>query len=299
LRNQIKVPDEQRKIFTKNYMPWDYTDDTEMTIGLMKAIMSDEVFSEDLLLQKWTEEYEKGIEKKGFGRNGHGSMRWYFSGEKTIEEIRNFQRNRTNPGNAPAMRSVPIGLLPEHLINEFSTINARATHPNINAIISSQCIARAADFLLIKKGNPKDLIPYCFEKIDLNSEYEIYLKSVDSLGDYENLKKDDFQILCGKQPIETPYFLPGINGVPSDSKFTAGSVLYVLKNSKNTFDALKKSVNLGGDVDSVASISTGIAAGRFGLNSLPKFMLEKVEGKEYFKRLAGEFERGLESKFLT
>lgn len=69
-------------VFVDNYKEWDYTDDTEMTIGLLKALISSENFTEELLIAKWEEEYNKGIVEKGFGRNGHGSMRWYYSGKK-------------------------------------------------------------------------------------------------------------------------------------------------------------------------------------------------------------------------
>lgn len=296
LRGQIKIEESRKEIFTLNYHSWDYTDDTEMTVGLMKALISEEQFSEELLLKMWTSEYENGIAAKGYGRNGHGSMQWYFSGEKTIEEIRSFQKERKNPGNAPAMRSVPIGLLPEEMINDFASLNTNATHPNEIAILSSQCIAHAANFLIIKNGNPREIIDYCINKINLNKEFETYLKAVEKLPDYDELREIDFEILCGTQPIEPPYFLPGIKGVPSDSKFTTGCVLYVLKNSKTAFEALKKSVYLGGDVDSVASISTGIMAGRFGIESIPNFMLENVEGKTYLKQIANTFEEKLNLK---
>ena len=285
-RNKIKVSNEKKELFTKNYKEWDYTDDTEMTIGIVKALISKEKFTPELLIKKWTEEYEKGKLEKGYGRNGHGSMRWYYSGEKTISQIREFQRNRNNPGNAPAMRSVFLGLIEEELINEYARINANATHPNINAIISSQCIARAAEYLIIKKGDKNDLIKYCMSKVKLNYEFEAYLKEVNKLGKYEELKDPDFSILCGSQPIEAPYFLPGIKGVPSDSKYTTGVVLYILKNSKDAFDALKKSVNIGGDVDSIASITTGIMAGITGLKSLPSYMINNLEGIDYLKELS-------------
>lgn len=58
-------------------------------------------------------------------------------------------------------------------------------------------------------------------------------------------------------------------------------------------DALRKSIHLGGDVDSVASITTAIMAGRAGLKSIPKFMLEKVEGKKYLKEIEDEFTQWL------
>ncbi|MEN0050220.1 MAG: ADP-ribosylglycohydrolase family protein [Bacteroidota bacterium] len=60
-RNTIKVPEAQKVNFTRNYRAWDYTDDTEMTIGLMKALIADEIFSEDLLIRKWKEEYDKEV----------------------------------------------------------------------------------------------------------------------------------------------------------------------------------------------------------------------------------------------
>ncbi len=290
-RAQIQVPKEKKELFTKNYTAWDYTDDTEMTIGLMKSLISEEPFTESLLVRKWKEEYEKGIEEKGYGRNGHGSMSWYYSGEKTIEEIRNFQKHRNNPGNAPAMRSVPLGLIPEDLINEYASINAKATHPNINAVISSQCIARAAEYLIRKKGDQASIISYCKKKVLLNKEYELYLNEINALGDYDDLKDKDFEILCGSQPIKEPYFLPGIKGVPSDSKYTTGCVLYILKNSKSALDALQKSVRLGGDVDSIASITTGIMAGLYGLESIPKYMLDRVEGMKYLIEIGAEFEK--------
>ena len=290
-RDQIKVAPEKKEVFTKNYTAWEYTDDTEMTIGLINALNSGEVFSEDLLVQKWKEEYDLGKAQKGYGRNGHGSMSWYYSGAKTIEEVRDFQRDRPNPGNAPAMRSVPLGLLRDDLINEYAAINANATHPNKNAVLSSQCIARASEYVLIKKGDRAHVIDYCFSTVNLNEEYKAYLSKVNELSMYENLNTEEFTILCGSQPIQAPYFLPGINGVPSDSKFTAGAVLYVLKNSKNPFEALKKSVLLGGDVDSVASITTGIMAGRFGLKGIPQFMINTIENLNYLEQVAEKFEQ--------
>jgi len=54
-------------------------------------------------------------------------------------------------------------------------------------------------------------------------------------------------------------------------------------------DALKKSVHLGGDVDSLASIATGIMAGRIGLQTIPKFILDNIEGREYLEELAKEY----------
>lgn len=285
VRQQIQVPTEKLVAFTHNYHAWDYTDDTEMTIGAIKALCSGQELHEDLLIQFWEAEYHDGLHRKGYGRNGHGSMAWYYEGKMSIEQVRDFQRDRPNPGNAPAMRAIPFGLVVEHLVNDYAAINARATHPNVKAIQSSQIVARAARYFLVEKGHVEGLIDYCLQTIPLDEDDQTYLQAIDQLPAYATLSENDFCILCGPQPIIPPYFLPGIKGLPSDSKYTAGAVLYILKNAEDAFDALKKSVYLGGDVDSLASITTGIMAGRFGLDSLPECMLEAVEGKDYLRKI--------------
>lgn len=146
-----------------------------------------------------------------------------------------------------------------------------------------QCIARATEWLLVLKGDPKALISYCCRSISLNAEYQQYLEAVADLPPYEGLEPSHFECLCGPQPIQAPYFLPGIHGLPSDAKYTTGAVLYLLTQSLNPFDGLRKAIYLGGDVDSVAALVTGILAGRMGLDTLPDFMRASVEGKDYLK----------------
>ncbi|WP_339847590.1 ADP-ribosylglycohydrolase family protein [uncultured Dokdonia sp.] len=288
-RHLIKCRSEQSELFVKNYTDWDYTDDTEMTIGLMKALMSSKEFTEDNLVNAFKAEYDYGIEAKGYGRNGHGSMAWFYSGEKSIKEIRDFQRDRPNPGNAPTMRSVPLAFIEENLINDYCKINAQSTHPNALAVASSQVIAWAARCIVYEEGDKKSLINYVLEKMDFNSEFKVYLKHIDTLPFEGDLSLETLQALCGNQPIEPPYFLSGIEGLPSDSKYTAGVVLYILKHISDPFEGLKYAIQIGGDVDSSASIVTGILAARFGLTSLPHFMIENVEGREYVEQVGEKF----------
>lgn len=290
MREHIKVAPEKLAAFTTHYQAWDYTDDTEMTIGSIKALCSGQDITEQLLVDSWEAEYREGLQRKGYGRNGHGSMAWYYEGRLSIAEVRDFQRQRPNPGNAPAMRAIPFGLVAEELVNPYAAINAMATHPNAQAVQSSQIVARAARYFLVENGPPDALIPYCLQKIELDEGYQNYLQAVDGLPAYEALGEVDFSLLLGPQPIQEPYFLPGIKGLPSDSKYTAGAVLYILKHSSDAFDALKKSVYLGGDVDSLAALTTGILAGRLGVNSLPQYMIEAVEGKEYLRKITALFQ---------
>lgn len=295
-RSTIKLPAGHQGDFTKNYRAWDYTDDTEMTVGIIKALCSNQPFTPDLLVQYWLEEYQSGIQRKGVGRHGHGSMAWFYEGQMSMEALRDFQRNRPNPGNAPAMRAVPLGLLDENLVNEYAAINANATHPNEAAVLSSQCVARAAQYLLVQNGDPAQLLSYCRDTLDLNAEYLACFAQLEQLPPFDALDEAAFARLCGPQPIMEPYFLPGIHGLPSDSKYTAGCVLYVLKHSRTALEALQQSVRLGGDVDSLASITTGILGALDGLDTLPAFMLEQVEGAVYLGTVAAQFGQYLNAR---
>lgn len=289
-RHLIKADLSEPDIFTKNYTPWDYTDDTEMTIGIIKALLSGKEFSTDLLIECWTREYEDGYARKGYGRNGHGSMRWVFSGKKTIEEVRDFQRQTLFPGNAPVMRVVPLGFVPEPLINTYATINAEATHPHPKAIAASILVARATEYMLVRKGESQSIIPYCLAHIiNMDEATEQVLAAVDQLPPPAALPSEAYTILCGPQPIQAPLFLPGIKGVPSDAMHTAACILYLLKHSTDTLEGLRNAVYLGGDVDSVASVCTGILAGRYGLAYLPAFMIDGVEGNQALAKLANDF----------
>lgn len=281
--------------FTKNYTDWNYTDDTEMTIGLIKALMSAQTFNPDLLCDYFAQEYQLGVAQKGFGRNGHGSMQWVFDGKMNITEVRKFQQDRPYPGNAPVSRVVPIGLLPQELITPYAIANADATHPHAKARAASIITAHATHFLLVLRGTPSNLVSYCLEQIKgMDTETETLLAKVGLLPAPAKLQPEHYEVLCGKQPIEPPRFLPGIDGLPSDAMLTAIAVIYILTHAQNTFDGLQQAVCLGGDVDSLASVCTGILAGKYGLDSLPGFMPENVEGLAYLHEVAHNFD-----KFLT
>ena len=114
----------------KNYEPGFYSDDTEHSIGVLRALTDPRDFSVELLLDLWKSEYETDKNKKGFPRQGHGSIKDWYEGHTTIEEIRDSQRGRDDPGNAPPMRAVPLGFANPERIEEYAIINADATHPH-------------------------------------------------------------------------------------------------------------------------------------------------------------------------
>lgn len=255
--------------------------------------MSGKPVTDGLLVEYFTSEYLLGFQTKGYKRNGHGSIRLVYNGEKDIEEIRDFQRNKTYPGNAPPMRAIPIGFVKEERINEYAAVNATSTHPHPKAVDASILIARAARGLLVEGIGHEELIGYCLRFIADPETIET-LKAADRLHGPDLLQGKDFEVLCGPQPLEKKEFIEGLYGLSSNAMYTAVAALYFIKHSRSAFEGLKHSIRLGGDVDSLASIVTGILAGKYGIVDLPGYMMQNVEGVDYLKEIAKGFETYLE-----
>lgn len=272
----------------QGYRDWEYTDDTEMTLGCIKALLSREPLSEKLLQKLWIEEYESDKQRKGYGRHGHGSMRWVFNGEKTIEEIQDFQRNRPNPGNGAVMRILPFAFLPEKEINAACILSSNATHPNPRSSAASITVARTCYYLLFVSEDRTALVDYLLPHLhQLDEEMSASLEKIKSFPPPDQLTEAQFEVLCGQQPIVKPWYKDGLYGLPSDAMYTALSAVYLCMHCTDTFDGLKASIRFGGDVDSLASIVTGILGAKYGIDSLPAYMKENVEGKAMLEEIAG------------
>lgn len=282
----------------EGYRLGDYSDDTSDTIAVTLALMDASAgispFTEDKLLENIQLQYELSrVERGGVPRAGFGSLKDVFEGIRTLDEVRTFQAQRAYPGNAPPMRAIPIGFVSEDLINAYAIINADVSHPHPKARAASIIVARAARFLIVEEGSHELLIPYCLNHIrDIDSETYEYLCKIDKLG--PSLSEEDFSFLVGPQPI--PGFLPPRTGLGCDAMRTAGTMLYILKHSKSAFEGFCTAIRTGGDVDSLAALVTGIMGGRYGLEDMPPFLLDGLEGRDTIKNLADQFAESLKGE---
>ena len=85
-----------------------------------------------------------------------------------------------------------------------------------------------------------------------------------------------------------------MHGIDSDAMRTAAVVLYVVRWHDGPRDALRASIDLGGDVDSIAALALGLVGGSAGLRlgeegGLPWELLEGLEGAEYLASIARRF----------
>ena len=272
------------------YKLGDYSDDTCDTLATFRTIKQLPITAENLLAEIKKEYDTSKKERGGIPRDGYGSISWYFEGTKTLQEVQDYQRNKTYPGNAPVMRSIPFGiLLQDDQINSACIINADVTHPHPKARVASILIARAAQHLLVLKLPQSNLISSCRKFVlGMDPETDSYLEKVDqlpnSLDSFEN-----YCFLVGPQPIKS--FMTGemIIGLNSDAMRTAGTALHLLKFCKTPFEALRRSILVGGDVDTLASIVVGIVCGMGNEVDLPNWMFEQLEHVNELTEFADKF----------
>tara|TARA_Y100001960_G_C14783007_1_gene888292 strand:+ start:993 stop:1835 length:843 start_codon:yes stop_codon:yes gene_type:complete len=174
--------------------------------------------------------------------------------------------NNINPEsvrNGAAMRSVPLSYIKnKEELKEKAKIQASITHNTHEGIVSSQSVA---------------LIGHCFL--------------------YENINKHEIRDKLLME-IEEIYRTDKTDRVACDAIDTIDAVLTVLLKSNTFSEILINSIELGGDTDSVASITLGLASlsSQF-TNDLPEFLYADLENEKYGKDYILELENKLKKKF--
>ena len=71
---------------------------------------------------------------------------------------------------------------------------------------------------------------------------------------------------------------------------TLESVLWVLYHSDSYKEAVLNAVNLGGDTDTIAGLTGGLAGIEYGYEGIPQNWLQMIQNKAYIQKLIQEFE---------
>ncbi len=254
-----------------------YTDDTQMSIGVCKLLASDSPFNKLTLADSFVECFKRDP-IDGYSRGFQAFLKEVSSGEEFLARIRG-----DSTKNGAAMRSVPLGLLPNvEDVVQCAQINASLTHNTPNGVSSSVCVALLSHHQFYElEDNFFDFI-YAHGELDkMSLDYMLQVRRMHDLNP---------DILFGRGCAA--------KGVPCDGIKTAGAVLYLINKHGTVPSALlKQAILLGGDTDSVASIALGISAINSGLDTLPPFLLRDLTNHQYGKEYLVALGETLEMKF--
>ncbi|KFF04766.1 ADP-ribosylglycohydrolase family protein [Flavobacterium reichenbachii] len=170
--------------------------------------------------------------------------------------------NRSN-GNGSAMRAYSIGLLKDvNQILEFCEIQAKTSHNTIEGISCAKRIALAVHFYKYKLEKQTSLIEFINETLKENEVYKI------------------------TSPIDMHGY------------FTTQSVIKIVSESDSMQHCLKKSIDYGGDTDTVAALCMAILSQKENCEKvLPDFLYEDLENEKYGKDFLIDLDHKLADKF--
>lgn len=162
--------------------------------------------------------------------------------------------------NGAAMRAVPLGVFKDvKEVIDKSTKQAKITHNTSTGINSSVVVSLLAHYFIWNKGVKKDMMDFVSQ----------YVK-----GDWN---------------------IPYLSEVSGNGEITVRAVITVLNKCSSLKEILWESVNMGGDVDSVAAIAMGIASlSDEWEKNIPEILVYNLEltkfGKNYLELLDNKLE---------
>jgi len=194
--------------------------------------------------------------RRGYAKRFYQFLQDVNSGEEFLEKI-----IPTSIRNGSAMRAYPIGILKsEQEIIEKCNLQSNVTHQSEEARTAAQAIALSSHFFMCKKGRTSDLLDY--------------LKAVQNYTWQANWTGE----------------------VKVNAIETVEAVLTILLNENSLKNMLKKSIDFGGDVDTVASLTLAIGKMNQEIeHNLPQWLYDDIEQGEY----GIDYIRKLDEQLLT
>ena len=256
-----------------------WSDDTSMMIATIDSINSKNgIDYEDIALKfaayKNHAQYTPDHEVFGIG-------------SITAKAIDYFEENHDNPvecglkniesnGNGSLMRILPIAYyaVETHLkdieVLELVKNISSITHAHEISIMGCYIYTRFAMFLL----NGKD--KYSAYSMTKCVDYTMF--SDETRQYYDRLLKDDISKLKIKDIHSSGFVID-----------TLESCIWVLLKSENYKEAVIGAINLGGDTDTIAALTGGLAGIIYGYDFIPPEWVDKIARKEYLLDIFEEF----------
>jgi len=260
-----------------------YTDDTEMTLALTHSIIQNNGVDAEHCAGSYARFYNPW---RGYGAGAHAVMNALRQGadyRKTGYMV--FKDGSF--GNGGAMRIAPVGLVYHNKNDEplkkavFDAVQCTHTHPEgvDGALVQAKAVA-----ILTNIDNTADFDPMSFlEKLCQIAEVEIIKKKILYLK--EVLKKDiDDETAIG--------FLG--NGIRA-SEAVSCALLATVKYHSTPEATVIKSVNFGGDTDTIGAMTGAQMGALHGTDWIPSRWVDNMEnrefGRDYIVKLAADLSR--------
>jgi ADP-ribosyl-[dinitrogen reductase] hydrolase len=239
-----------------------YTDDGQMSLGTCETMLAHEEPS----MWNYSETYLDTFwrdRRDGYARR----FQDFLENTRTPEQFfRKIKPHSERSGSS--MRSIPIGLYPtiEKTIQQ-ARLQAVLTHNTDGGIHAAMAVALAAHFLYHRLGSYDDLGRWIADKIGVNMW----------VMNYEDARSNK----------------PGNNGIEC-----AHAAISIVRTTNRFSDAIMRAVQMGGDTDTVASITGGLCSLTDQIEQdVPENLLRDLEDGTYGKTYLAEIDRRMFERF--
>ena len=264
---------------THNVPEGTWSDDTSMMIATIDSINEKcDIDLDDIALKfvQWYKHADYTPEKEVFD-----------IGNTCREAIEKYDKQRERPiecggtdinsnGNGSLMRILPIAYYAvEKRLKEFEVLDlvskvSSITHAHEISIMGCYIYTRFVMFLL----NGKDkLSAYNMVRC---VDYSMF--GEDTQKEYERLIKDDISHFELNDIKSSGYVVDSLE-----------ACIWLLLKSENYTEAIIGAINLGGDTDTIAALTGGLAGITFGYETIPEAWIEKIARKDYLMDIFEEF----------
>lgn len=222
-----------------------YTDDTQMSIAVTEVLLSD-LDPRNMSPAVFREAFLRAFKRDprgGYSRHLQAFLERITSEVQFAAEIQN-----KSDKNGAAMRSVPIGVLPNPSdVIDLAMTQARITHNTAGGVGSSILVALMSHYALYEDTPFSEFPDWCFEHTTLGPR------------------------MWEGGPVTGP-----------DVGFkTADAVFTLLATQATLIDIARTALTWGGDTDSVLALAWGIASARMQEEKLPAFFDNDLEDGPY------------------
>jgi len=254
--------------------PLRYTDDTHMTLATARSLVECRGFRVEHMAETFAANYEREP-WRGYGAGPPQVFEGLRAGKRWDEVARELFGGSGSFGNGAAMRVAPIGLL--HCCNpkraaDVAREAAQITHTHpVGEDGAALQAAAVAELVQSASGNDLDaskLLEH-LRQIAVTRRFRDLLDSVASLGDVS----------------QATIVRELGNGV--EAHRSVATALHAFLRHRDSFsDAILFALSLGGDADTIASMTGALAGASLGVSAIPAPWVTGVEGREELLALA-------------
>lgn len=264
-RAEVYAAAERRKILR-------YTDDTHMAIGVAESLIACRGFDGSHMADTFVRNYEREP-WRGYGPGPPRVFQRIKSGAPwncAAEEI----YPGGSFGNGAAMRVAPVGLFYRRdpgKLREVAYLSSQITHAHPlgkeGAALQAFAVALAA--VCGPSGCPEDFLA----GLMAFATGGIYREKLETVAD----------LLGGADGAEVAARLG--NGIEAFNSVPA-AICCFLRHPGSFEEAVAEAVSLGGDADTIASMTGAISGAWLGIEAVPVKWAEKLENRAYIGKLA-------------